>query len=337
MKIINLIKNLKNSKQLIQIRLALVKLRNSNQLTQIRLALVKLRNSNQLTQIRLGLVKIKNQIKITAIENTKRHKKILVIAILVLCILVIFMLLKDPNEKNDIELEKTGIIDPLIEMVPNESNVVEPPKQTKKTRVKTDIKKTAKKEVKKKTPLDLPSKKLEPKKVVKEPENVVWELHNGLISIKTNQPLNLDKVINLIQNTYRVEKMLSLIIGKEWKNVSIKKKTKLVNIFTEYISKNYIRRFRQINKPVFMTNEVKDVGKNYKMVRAQLIVANEKVSINYLLSEINGYWRIFDVLLAGSVSEIATKKSEFSSFILESNVDLLIEAIKKKNKTLLSE
>lgn len=295
-----------------------------------------LKNSNQLIQIRLGLVKINNQIKITIVENTKKHKKLSVIYILVSFILVIFMLLKDPNKKNHIELEKSEITDSVIEKVAEEPNLVVPPKQTEKTEVKTDIKKTLKKKVKK-TPSDLPSKKLKSKKVVNEPKNVIQELHNGLVSIKADQTLNFDKVTNLIQNTYRVEKMLSLIIGKEWKNVSIKKKTELVNIFTEYIAKNYIRRFRQINKPVFITNEVKDVGKNYRMVRTQLIVADEKVSINYLLSEINGYWRVFDVLLAGSVSEIATKKSEFSSFISENNMDPLIKAIKKKNETLLSE
>ena len=46
-------------------------------------------------------------------------------------------------------------------------------------------------------------------------------------------------------------------------------------------------------------------------------------------------WKIFDVLLAGSVSEIATKKSEFKSFIADGNINPLIDALKKKNKTLI--
>ena len=42
-------------------------------------------------------------------------------------------------------------------------------------------------------------------------------------------------------------------------------------------------------------------------------------------------WKIFDVLLDGSVSEIATKKSEFRIYIKEKKIDELIEALKKFN------
>ena len=72
------------------------------------------------------------------------------------------------------------------------------------------------------------------------------------------------------------------------------------------------------------------------MVKSNLILnSKEKVSINYLLTLKGEKWRIFDVLLAGSVSEVATKKSEFSSFIKEGSISPLIEALKKKNKELL--
>ena len=40
----------------------------------------------------------------------------------------------------------------------------------------------------------------------------------------------------------------------------------------------------------------------------------------------------FDVLLAGSISEIATKKSEFSGFIRDGKISPLIEALKKQTQ-----
>ena len=42
-------------------------------------------------------------------------------------------------------------------------------------------------------------------------------------------------------------------------------------------------------------------------------------------------WKIFDVLLDGSVSEIATKKSEFRIYIKEKKIDELIKALKNFN------
>ena len=71
------------------------------------------------------------------------------------------------------------------------------------------------------------------------------------------------------------------------------------------------------------------------MVKTFLTLENEKISINYLLNQKDNQWKIFDVLLTGSVSEIATKKSEFSSFISKNKVESLIQAIRNKNLTLL--
>ena len=60
-----------------------------------------------------------------------------------------------------------------------------------------------------------------------------------------------------------------------------------------------------------------------------IIGQNEKIEINYLLLKKKKGWKILDVLLAGSVSEIATKKSEFSKYLNSGNIDELINALKK--------
>ena len=72
------------------------------------------------------------------------------------------------------------------------------------------------------------------------------------------------------------------------------------------------------------------------LVRSNLIIKQEKISMDYLLSLKNNVWKIFDVLIDGSISEIATKKSEFRMFIKEKEIDSLIDALKKFNNQILS-
>ena len=72
------------------------------------------------------------------------------------------------------------------------------------------------------------------------------------------------------------------------------------------------------------------------MVATNLLVDDEKLPMNYLLTKSDQKWKIFDVLLAGSISEVATKKSEFRNFIKNEDVDPLIEALKEKNNQLLN-
>ena len=67
------------------------------------------------------------------------------------------------------------------------------------------------------------------------------------------------------------------------------------------------------------------------LVETNLIISSEeKIMIHYLFSKVDNDWKIFDVLLEGTISEIATKKSEFSKIIEEKGVDTLANSIRKK-------
>ena len=78
--------------------------------------------------------------------------------------------------------------------------------------------------------------------------------------------------------------MLKMIIGDSWKNLNNEIKKEIINVFEEYIAKNYIKRFSKIKNLQFSSLEEKKIG-TYKIVKSNLILGNdEKVSISYLLS-----------------------------------------------------
>ena len=166
------------------------------------------------------------------------------------------------------------------------------------------------------------------------PTEVVNNLHVGLKKVsekKSNSPADL---INLVKNTYNSEKMIEKIIGDTWKKTNKKDQEEIVIIFQEYIARNYLKRFNKIKNPAFKYKESKKINEKFMLVKTDLVVDKEEVSVNYLLLFDNNKWRIFDVLLAGSISEIATKKSEFSIFIRDGKITPLINALKKQNSVL---
>ena len=124
--------------------------------------------------------------------------------------------------------------------------------------------------------------------------------------------------------------MIQMIIGVHWNNISEAKKKELTEVFQTYIASNYLKMFEKISNPSFEQSAEKKIGKNYRLIKTFLILnKDERVEINYLLLKKNEEWKIFDVLLAGSVSEIATKKSEFRKYLKNGNVEELINALKK--------
>ena len=69
--------------------------------------------------------------------------------------------------------------------------------------------------------------------------------------------------------------MLSMIIGNQWKNVSNKKRKEIINIFEEYIAKNYVRRFSKMKDFSFIENKEQNAGK-FVMVRSNLVIGKKK-------------------------------------------------------------
>ncbi len=270
--------------------------------------------------------------------NLKKNQKfffIIIFFLLILTVVYIFLKEKDKEDLSQVkEVLKTEKDDRPSE--PEREKTIDSQKVVKEKLEKEEVKTKSQKK----------TKFIKEKPVVEDVENIVsdskeatqtiFELHQGLKDISGKNSTVLKSTTKLINETYYSEEMLNMIIGDSWKNADDQTKKKMIDVFEEYIAKNYIKRFSKIKYPQFSNLEEKKVGK-YKMIKSNLILSkDEKVSINYLLSLKNEKWKIFDVLLAGSVSEIATKKSEFKSFIKDGDINPLIEALSKKNKILLT-
>ena len=270
--------------------------------------------------------------------NLKKNQKfffIIIFFLLILTVVYIFLKEKDKEDLSQVkEVLKTEKDDRPNE--PESEKTIDSQKVVKQKLEKEEVKTKSQKK----------TKFIKEKPVVEDVENIVsdskeanqtiLELHQGLKDISGKNSTVLKSTTKLIKETYYTEEMLKMIIGNSWKNADNQTKKKMIDVFEEYIAKNYIKRFSKIKYPQFSNLEEKKVGK-YKMIKSNLILSkDEKVSINYLLSLKNEKWKIFDVLLAGSVSEIATKKSEFKSFIKDGDINPLIEALSKKNKILLN-
>ena len=173
--------------------------------------------------------------------------------------------------------------------------------------------------------------------VTKSESNVlasINKLHESLtkISDKTINSDNLEMIDDVVKNSYDLEKMGKIIIGIDWKQTDTKTQKEFINVFKRFISVNYFRRFNKINELDFEHQTVKVIGEKFKLARVILTADNEKLKIDYLLGFKNEKWKIFDVLLDGSISEVATKKSDFKKIIEEEGLSGLVKNLRIRNQ-----
>jgi phospholipid transport system substrate-binding protein len=58
------------------------------------------------------------------------------------------------------------------------------------------------------------------------------------------------------------------------------------------------------------------------------------VTVNYLMRNNGGVWQIADVYLDGTISEMATRRSEFAAILRAQGITGLIQTLNAKSNTL---
>ena len=159
------------------------------------------------------------------------------------------------------------------------------------------------------------------------------KLHTIIKEISENKidKNKINKVGEVVSNSYDVKKMSKIILGKFWAESKVHEREKFIEKFTLYISTNYFNRFRDRKDFDYEYKDIDNIGKDYRIAHTIFKFGEtEKLKINYMLIKNHNKWLIFDVLLNGSISEIATKKSEFNETLNKGGITFLISLIDKK-------
>ena len=73
-----------------------------------------------------------------------------------------------------------------------------------------------------------------------------------------------------------------------------------------------------------------------RLVRTQLVrPRDEPVALNYLMRDFGGAWRVVDVYLSGTVSELASRRAEFTTLLREGGAARLEAELRRRTETLL--
>ena len=159
------------------------------------------------------------------------------------------------------------------------------------------------------------------------------KLHNALIQNNSSKDERKERIKNLKRSLSEIfdnRKMIKMIYGFNWKVLKQESRDELSEVFLDYMTFNYEKRFRKIDNLNFKFIDEDKLNEKYVLVKTNLITSEDPVEISYILEKKKDTWNIIDILLIGSISEIATKKSEFMAIIEESGPDGLIRAIKSK-------
>lgn len=121
--------------------------------------------------------------------------------------------------------------------------------------------------------------------------------------------------------------------SSNWEGLSEDQRATYIEAYTVYSVATHVSRFGDYGGPGFEIVATQDMPRGYKLVKTELRRnQQEPVSINYLLEERDGRWQIIDVFLRGTISEVATRKAEYTSVMRDQGFDALLTLLRDRTE-----
>lgn len=170
-----------------------------------------------------------------------------------------------------------------------------------------------------------------------EPVQVVEKFHSNLLYVMKNAKSlgyqgRVRALSPAIGEAFHLPAMSRIVAGRtNWKTFSKDEKSAFIDAFSQMTTATYANRFKGYSGETFRTLESVPVRSKTILVKASLTKSNgEVIDINYLVRRFSSGWRVIDVFLKGSISELATRKSEYGTILRKQGIGGLLREIRSR-------
>lgn len=170
-----------------------------------------------------------------------------------------------------------------------------------------------------------------PMETLQEPINRIIDLLNDPAYNGSEQrALQREKIWEIARPVFDFEEISRRTIGKSWDNFSAEEKGRFITIFTEFLGNTYIDKIQgeYHNEKIDFDKEL--VKGDKALVRTRLRREALEIPIDYRMQQIDGAWKIYDILVENGVSIVKNYYVQFNSMLQEGTPAQLIERLEKK-------
>jgi phospholipid transport system substrate-binding protein len=136
----------------------------------------------------------------------------------------------------------------------------------------------------------------------------------------------------VLETTFDFPFMAEKSAGRYWKSLDEAQRQQLVDALSRLAIATYAARFSGFDGERFETLGQESATFGTVLVKTHIVQGDgQTVALDYRLRRLDdGDWRIIDVFLDGTVSELALRRAEYTSVIKRDGFDALLEALDEK-------
>lgn len=165
---------------------------------------------------------------------------------------------------------------------------------------------------------------------------VVSRLHSGILDVLREAEAlgyqgRLNRISPTVDQTFDLRFMAEKVIGRHWKTLTDEQRARWAKLFGDMTKANYAGRLDHYSGQSFEVLGHEPAANETMVVRTKLLdPGGENVDLIYRLHSVDGGWKIVDIYLKGTVSELALRRSEYASVLKRDGFDALLVSVNQK-------
>jgi phospholipid transport system substrate-binding protein len=136
-----------------------------------------------------------------------------------------------------------------------------------------------------------------------------------------------EKLKPVVDKAFDLPAMTATAVGPGWAALPDADKKALTDAFGRMTIANYAKNFDSYGGEKFIVEPASVTRGSDHFVKSSMKTANETIAFNYRLHQLGSDWKITDVYLAGNISQMAQKRSDFASTVASGGAQGLVKQI----------
>ncbi len=148
----------------------------------------------------------------------------------------------------------------------------------------------------------------------------------------------LARLAPTIDAVFDLAGILATSVGPSWSTISADQRSALTAAFRRYTVASYVNNFSQYTGQRFeVSPTTRALPNNDQVVTSNIIPASgDPHRLDFVMRQINGDWRVVDVLADGTISRVAVQRSDFRHLLLQGGSAALVASLQSKADELAS-
>jgi phospholipid transport system substrate-binding protein len=174
-------------------------------------------------------------------------------------------------------------------------------------------------------------------------QQVVESLHAELLScMKEGDELGFggryERIVANLDRSFDLAFMARAAVSSAWEELTSEERAEFIDLTRRLSASRYADNFSSYGGQRFDTLGVEPAGRGTIVVKTELVQPKDNdVQFDYRLRKVDAEWRVIDIQLQGTLSELAIRRGQYRSKIESDGFPGLVKALEERIEELSKE